>query len=99
MRSRPGQKTEKREAAWSAALLAHGRSRPSVVPPPDIGAWRDVTRTRGALGQTRSQRKNRGHKLLEETHRTLGSVGAELFGVTGRRRRAALVAAERAPQG
>ncbi len=49
MRSRPGKKTDKRDAAWIAELLAHGLIRPSFVPPPEICALRDVTRTRVAL--------------------------------------------------
>jgi transposase len=99
MRSRPGKKTDKRDAAWIAARLAHGLIRPSFVPPPAMCAWRDVTRTRVALVQTRSQSKNRVHKLLEETNLKLGRVVSALFGVTGRRRLAALVAGERDPQG
>src|SRR4029077_3136234 len=34
-RSRPGTKTDKRDAAWTAELLAHGLIRPRFVPPPD----------------------------------------------------------------
>jgi transposase len=98
MRSRPGKKTDKRDAAWIAELLAHGLIRPSFVPPPDICALRDVTRTRVAMVQTRSQSKNRVHKLLEDTNLKLGSVVSDLFGVTGRRMLAALVAGERDPQ-
>jgi transposase len=98
MRSRPGTKTDKRDAAWIAELLAHGLIRPSFVPPPDICALRDVTRTRVAFVQTRSQSKNRVHKLLEDTNLTLGSVVSDLFGGTGRRMLAALVAGERDPQ-
>jgi transposase len=98
MRSRPGKKTDKRDAAWLAALLAHGLIRPSFVPPPEIGALRDVTRTRVAWVPTRSPSKNRVHKLLEDTNLKLGSVVSDLFGVTGRRMLAALVAGERAPQ-
>ena len=97
-RSRPGQKTDKRDAAWSAALVAQGLIRPSCVPPPAMGALREVTRTRGALVQTRSQSTHRGPKLLEDTKLKLGSVVSELFGGTGRRMLAALVAGERAPQ-
>jgi hypothetical protein len=48
--------------------------------------------------QTRSQSKNRMHKLLEDTNLKLGSVVSELFGVTGRHVLAALVAGERDPQ-
>ena len=66
LRSRPGKKTDKRDAAWIAELLAHGLIRPSFVPPPDICALRDVTRTRVAMVQTRSQSKNRVHKLLDK---------------------------------
>jgi transposase len=98
LRSRPGTKTDKRDAAWIAALLAHGLIRPSFVPPPAMCALRDVTRTRVALVQTRSQNKHRVHTLLEDTNLTLGSVGSDLFGVTGRRMLAALVAGERDPQ-
>ena len=98
LRSRPGTKTDKRDAAWIAELLAHRLIQPSVVPPPEIGALRDVTRTRVALVQTRSQSKNRVHKLLEDTNLKLGSVVSDLFGGTGRRMLAALVAGERDPQ-
>ena len=49
LRSRPGKKTDKRDAAWIAELLAHGLIRPSFVPPPEICTLRDVTRTRVAL--------------------------------------------------
>ena len=59
---------------------------------------RDGTRTRVALVQTRSQSKNRVHKLLEDTNLKLGSVVSDLFGVTGRRMLAALVAGARDPQ-
>jgi transposase len=98
LRSRPGTKTDNREAAWIAELWAHGLIRPSFVPPPAMCALREVTRTRVALVQTRSQSKNRVPKLLEDTNLKLGSVVSELFGVTGRRLLAALVAGERNPQ-
>jgi transposase len=98
MRRRPGKKTDKTDATWIAELLAHGLIRPSFVPPPEIRALRDVTRTRVALVQTRSQSKNRVHKLLEDANIKLGSVVSDLFGVTGRRILAALVAGERTPQ-
>jgi transposase len=98
MRQRPGKKTDKRDAAWIAELLAHGLIRPSFVPPPDIYALRDVTRTRVALLQTRSQSKHQGHKLLEDANLKLGSVVSDRFGVTGRRMLAALVAGEPHPQ-
>jgi transposase len=98
MRGRPGKKTDNRDAAWIAELLAHGLIRPSFVPPPAIRALRDVTRTRVAFIQTRGQSKNRVHKLLEDANIKLSGVVSDLFGVTGRRILAALVAGERTPQ-
>jgi transposase len=98
MQQRPGRKTDKADAGWIAELLAHGLIRPSFVPPPAISAWRDLTRTRVALVQTRSQAKNRVHKVLEDTHVKLASVVTDLFGVSGRRMLAAVMAGERDPQ-
>jgi hypothetical protein len=42
-----------------------------------------------ALVQTRTQAKNRVHKVLEDTHVKLSSVVTDLFGVSGRRMLAA----------
>jgi transposase len=98
MRRRPGRKTDKADAGWIAELLAHGLIRPSFVPPPAIQALRDLTRTRVALVQTRSQAKNRVTKVLEDTNIKLSSVVADLFGVSGRRMLAALIAGERDPK-
>ena len=95
MRPRPGTKTDPADATWIAELLAHGLIRPSFVPPPMISALRDLTRTRVALVQTRTQAKNRVHKVLEDTHVKLSSVVTDLFGVSGRRMLAALIAGER----
>ena len=95
MRPRPGKKTDKADARWIAELLAHGLIRPSFVPPPAISALRDLTRTRVALVQTRTQAKNRVHKVSEDTNVKLSSVVTDLFGKSGRRMLAALIAGER----
>jgi transposase len=58
---------------------------------------RDLTRTRVALVQTRSQTKNRVYKILEDTNVKLASVVTDLFGKSGRRMLAALIAGERDP--
>lgn len=97
-RRRPGHKTDKAAAGWMAELLAHGLMRPSVVPPPPLGARRDLTRPRVALIQARSQAKNRGVTVLEETHLKLTSVVSDRFGRSGRRMLAAFVAGERDPK-
>jgi transposase len=98
MRRRPGRKTDKADARWIAELLAHGLIRPSFIPPPAIQALRDLTRTRVALVQTRNQAKNRVTKVLEDTNIKLSSVVADLFGASGRRMLAALIAGEREPK-
>jgi transposase len=98
MRRRPGHKTDKADARWIAELLAQGLIRPSFVPPPPIGALRDLTRTRVALIQARTQAKNRVVKVLEDTNIKLTSVVSDLFGRSGRRMLAALLAGERDPK-
>jgi len=86
------------DARWIAELLAHDLIRPSFIPPPPIQALRELTRTRGGLIQTRTQAKNRVTKVLEDTNIKVASVVADLFGVSGRRMLAALIAGERNPQ-
>ena len=98
MRRRPGHKTDPADACWIAELLAHGLIRPSFIPPPPIRALRDLTRTRVALVQTRSQTKNRVYKILEDTNIKVASVVTDLFGKSGRRMLAALIAGERDPK-
>ena len=95
MRPRRGKKTDKADATWIAELLAHGLIRPSFIPPPTLSALRDLTRTRVALVETRTQAKNRVHKVLEDTNIKLASVVTDLFGVSARRMLAALIAGER----
>src|SRR5262249_52620873 len=94
-RPRPGTKTDEREATGMAALLAHGVITPSCVAPPAVRAGRDLTRTPGALGQTRTQAKNRASKILADTNLTLASVGSEVLGKSARRLWEALVAGAR----
>ena len=98
VRQRPGRKTDQADARWLAELLAHGLIEPSFIPPPVIRALRDLTRTRVALVETRTQAKNRGIKILEDTNITVAHVVSDLFGTSGRRMLAALIAGERDPQ-
>ena len=98
MRRRPGHKTDPADACWIAELLAHGLIRPSFIPPPPIRALRDLTRTRVALVQTRSQTKNRVYKILEDANIKVASVVTDLFGTSGRRMLAALIVGERDPK-
>jgi transposase len=72
--------------------------RPRCIPPPPIGALRDLTRTRVVFIQTRAQATNRVIKVLEDTHLKLTSVVTDLFGRSGRRMLAAVIAGERDPK-
>ncbi len=94
MRPRPGKKTDKADARWIAALLAHGLIRPSFVPPPESRALRDLTRTRVGLVQTRTQAKNRVQKVLEDSNIKRTSVVSDVFGKSGRQMLKALLAGE-----
>jgi transposase len=97
VRQRPGKKTDKADAAWLAELLAHGLVEPSFIPPPAVQALRDLTRTRVALVQTRTQVQNRISKVLEDTNIKVAHAMSDLFGTSGRRMLKALCAGERNP--
>jgi hypothetical protein len=97
MQRRPGRKPDPDEARWSAELVSHGLSRPRFILPPALSAWRDLTRTRVALVQTRSQAKHRVYQLLEDTKIKLASGVTELWGTSRRRLRAAWSAGAWAP--
>ena len=96
VRQRPGKKTAKRDATWSAELLAHGLLTPSFVPPPKCVPYA-LRPTRVALVQMCTQAKNRVYKILEDTNITLASGVSEVFGKSARRMLEALVAGERDP--
>jgi transposase len=93
-----GTKTDKADAAWLAELLAHGLIEPSCIPPPAVQALRDLTRTRVALVQTRTQVQNRISKVLEDTNIKVAHAMSDLFGTSGRRMLKALCAGERHPK-
>ena len=97
VRQRPGKKTDKADAAWLAELLAHGLVEPSFIPPPAVQALRDLTRTRVALVQTRTQVHNRLSKVWEDTNIKVAHAMSDLFGTSGRRMLKALCAGERNP--
>jgi transposase len=92
---RPGKKTDKADATWIAALLAHGLIRPSFLPPPLLRAWRDLTRSRVGFVQRRSQAQNRVYTILEDTNIKLAGVVSDLFGRSGRLMLDALITGKR----
>jgi transposase len=94
----PGRKTDVGDAAWLAELLEHGLLRGSFVPPPAIRQLRDLTRYRKRLIQTHTAECQRIHKTLEDASIRLGSVAADVLGVSGRAMLRALLAGERDPK-
>jgi transposase len=94
----PGRKTDVGDAAWLAELLEHGLLRGSFVPPPVIRQLRDLTRYRKRLIQAHTAECQRIHKILEDASIRLGSVAADVLGVSGRAMLRALLAGERDPK-
>jgi transposase len=95
VKQRRGKKLDPADAKWISELVAHDLVQPSFVPPPEIGALRDLMRMRTSLVQMRTQVKNRVLGVLEDTNVKLASVVSDPFGVSGRRMMDALVAGER----
>ena len=67
-------KTDQKDAQWIARLAEMGLLRPSFVPPPEIRALRDLTRTRLQLLKDRTREWQRLEKLLEGALIKLSSV-------------------------
>jgi transposase len=95
VKQRRGKKKDRADAKWISELVAHDLVQPSFVPPPRIGALRDLVRMRTGLVQTRTQTKNRVLAVLEDTNVKLASVLSDPFGVSGRKIMKALVDGER----
>jgi transposase len=92
-------KTDQKDAQWIARLAEMGLLRPSFVPPPEIRALRDLTRTRLQLVRDRTREWQRLEKLLEGALVKLSSVVHSLAGTkTARDILAAIVAGERDPR-
>ena len=73
-------KTDRLDAQWIARLAEMGLLRPSFVPPPEIRALRDLTRTRLQLVRDRTREWQRLEKLLEGALVKLSSVVYSLAG-------------------
>ena len=92
-------KTDQKDAQWIARLAEMGLLRPSFVPPPEIRALRDLTRTRQQLVKDRSREWQRLEKLLEGALVKLSSVVHSLARTkTARGILEAIAAGERDPK-
>jgi transposase len=92
-------KTDRLDAQWIARLAEMGLLRPSFVPPPEIRALRDLTRTRLQLVRDRTREWQRLEKLLEGALVKLSSAVSSLAGTkTARAILEALAGGERDPK-
>jgi transposase len=94
---RRGRKTDVVDAEWICQLVEHGLVAPSLVPAPPIRRLRQLTRRRATLLAERTREKNRLQALLEDAGIKLGVVVSDVFGVSGRRILAALIAGQTEP--
>ena len=90
----PGRKTDVQDCEWLAELHLHGLVRASFIPPREIRELRDLVRTRTKLIAERARHVNRIQKVLEDANIKLGSVAADVLGVSGRLMLERLVAGE-----
>jgi transposase len=94
----PGRKRDMTDAAWIADLLAHGLIRSSFVPPAEIQALRDLTRTRQQLVGEIARHTLRIQKTLEDANLKLTHVVSEVLGTSGRAMLKALIVGETDPE-
>jgi transposase len=80
----PGCKTDARDSAWLADLVAHGLMRASFVPQEETRNLRDLTRLRTKRLQEYNRLHNRIHKVLEDACVKLDMVASDILGASGR---------------
>ncbi|MFP5276126.1 MAG: IS110 family transposase [Acidobacteriota bacterium] len=93
----PGRKTDVKDAAWLADLMAHGLVSSSFVPDQTTQEMRDLLRTRKQLVRERTSHTQRIQKTLECANIKLDSVISNVIGVSGRRMLEALIAGQTDP--
>jgi transposase len=97
IRNVPGRKSDVKDAAWIADLLAHGLIRGSFVPPAPIQEVRDLTRTRKQLVREIAQHTQRIQKTLDIANLKMTGVVSNVLGVSGRAILRALIAGQTDP--
>lgn len=83
VKGRKGHKTDWNDCRWLAHLLRHGLVRASFIPPRPVRELRDLTRRRKQILNSASSERNRVQKVLEQANVKIGSVLADVFGVSG----------------
>lgn len=94
----PGRKSDINDATWMADLHAHGLIRGSFVPTPQIGALRELTRTRKQFVREINRHTLRIQKLLDVAGLKITGPISQTLGVSGRRILKALIRGEGDPE-
>jgi transposase len=98
IRNLPGRKSDVNDATWMADLLAHGLIRGSFVPPAEIGALRELTRTRKQFVREVGRHTLRIQKILDVANLKLTGLITDVVGVSGRAIVKSLIAGETNPE-
>lgn len=93
----PGRKTDIADAEWLADVAMHGMVQPSLVPPPQVRALRDLTRYRKSLITMRGSEIQRLEKVFQDAGIKLTSVASTVWSKSSQEMLAALIAGERDP--
>lgn len=83
IKSIPGRKTDVRDAQWIAELAMNGLINPSRVFPRNDRELRELTRSREATVKSRTQIKNRIHRILDSAGIALSKGVRDIFGKSG----------------
>jgi transposase len=94
----PGRKTDQSDAEWIAELMQYGLLKASFIPPPGQRELRELTRYRTSFVRERSNLVNRVQKVLESASIKLGSVAADIMGVSSRAMLEAIIAGNARPE-
>jgi len=98
VRNLPGRKTDMNDATWMADLLAHGLIRGSFVPPAEITAIRELTRTRKQFVREIARHTQRIQKILDVANLKVTGLITDVLGTSGRAIVKALIAGEANPE-
>jgi transposase len=94
----PGRKTDLTDAEWLADVAAHGMVRPSLIPPADIRAVREMTRYRKTQVDARTKEIQRLEKVLQDAGIKLSSVASGVWSKSAREIIEAMIVGERDPK-
>ena len=98
IRNLPGRKSDVNDATWMADLLAHGLVRGSFVPPAEISALRELTRTRKQFVREVARHTQRIQKILDVGNLKITGLITDVLGASGRAIVKALIAGEADPE-